>query len=145
MPVHAFAITRSCWPPNRAAQAACCCDRKQSSKWKARKNPRWSRSCWLCTSRAAEACDARAARESAPPCRCDRSASRCGSVGTQDLLPAHFGAIAAAFLDQLQARGIDRQRVGFFIDEDLALQRAVQLGGHGSGLFWVTVEECTQA
>src|SRR5688572_21455119 len=52
----------------------------------------------------------------------------------EDLLPADFLTIAAALFHELQSAGVDRQRVGFLVDDNFALQGTVKLRGHGSGL-----------
>ncbi len=46
-------------------------------------------------------------------------------------------AIAAALLHQLEAVGVDRQRIGLLIDDDFALQGTVELGGHGVSLYYL--------
>src|SRR5690606_20076605 len=52
----------------------------------------------------------------------------------EDLLPGDFLAIAATFLNQLETIGVDRQRIGLLVDDDLALQGSFKLCCHGWGL-----------
>src|SRR5215216_2224015 len=62
---------------------------------------------------------------------CGRETLRGWGRAAQDLLPVHFGAIAAALLDELEACGVNRQGIGLLVDNDFALQGTVKLCGHG--------------